>query len=133
MSTCKVYIYMMRTQQHNITIFYDGACPSCIRDRKRYEWLSGKRVEDVNWFDITDKDNELCQLGIDPKRALSELHIQTEDGQIVSEIDAYIILMQRTRWLQPLAFILKLPMVKPLLAMLYHYVVNRRLERTGRI
>ena len=124
---------MKRSEQHNITVFYDGACPSCIRDRKRYECLSGKRGEELNWFDITDKDNELCELGIDPKRALYELHIQTDDGQIIREIDAYIVLMQRTFWLQPLAFILKLPVVKPVLAMLYHYVVNRRLERRDRL
>ncbi|OUR64984.1 thiol-disulfide oxidoreductase [Methylophaga sp. 42_25_T18] len=120
-------------EQHKITIFYDGACPSCIRDRKWYEWLSGKRSKDVSWFDITDKGNELCQKNIDPKLALSELHIQTEDGQIIREIDAYIVLMQRIMWLQPIAFVLKLPVVKPLLAMLYHYVVNKRLKRTGRI
>ncbi|OUR87608.1 thiol-disulfide oxidoreductase, partial [Methylophaga sp. 42_8_T64] len=60
-------------------------------------------------------------------------HIQTEDGQIIREIDAYIVLMQRIMWLQPIAFVLKLPVVKPLLAMLYHYVVNKRLKRTGRI
>ena len=71
---------MKRSEQDKITVFYDGACPSCIRDRKRYEWLSGKHGKDVDWFDIIDKDTELCTLGIDPKLAQSELHIQTEDG-----------------------------------------------------
>jgi len=83
---------MKDSEQDKITVFYDGSCASCIRDLRRYEWLSGKRREDVDWFDITDKDNELCRLGIDPTLALSELHIQTKDGQIVREIDAYIVL-----------------------------------------
>jgi predicted DCC family thiol-disulfide oxidoreductase YuxK len=124
---------MKPSVKNKITVFYDGACPSCIRDRRYYKLLSGKRGKDVDWFDITDKDNELCRLGVDPKLALSELHVQTEDGQIVSEVEAYIVLMQRTLWLKPLAFMLKVPIVKPLLAMLYHSVVNRRLKRTGRI
>jgi predicted DCC family thiol-disulfide oxidoreductase YuxK len=124
---------MKKSEQDKITVFYDGACPSCLRDRKRYERLSGKRGESVDWFDITDKDNELCRLGIDPKLALSELHIQTKDGQIVREIDAYIVLMQRTLWLKPVAYILKLPLIKTFLAKHYHRAVNRRLRRSGRI
>ena len=113
-------------------MFYDGACLSCLRDRKRYEWLSGKRAEDVDWFDITDKYHELCHLGIEPKLTLTELHIQIADGEIVSEIDAYIVLIQRTFWLKPIAYILKSPLIKTFLAMLYHRAVNRRLRRTGR-
>lgn len=72
-------------------------------------------------------------LGIDPKLALSELHIQTEDGQIISEIDAYIVLMQRILWLKPIAYTLKLPLIKVFLAKQYHRAVNRRLRRSGRI
>lgn len=124
---------MMPSVKNKITVFYDGACPSCIADRMRYEWLSGKHGEVVEWFDITNRDEELDHLGIDPKLALSELHIQTEDGQVISEVEAYIVLMQRTLWLKPLALMLKIPIVKPLVAKLYHYVVNRRLKRTGRI
>ena len=116
-----------------ITVYYDGACPTCVRDRKNYEKLSVKQVNNVTWFDITDKDEELIRLGIDPKLAMTELHIKTADAQIISELDAYIILMKKTFWLKPLALLLSLPILKPLLAKLYHYVVNRRLKRTGRI
>ena len=39
-----------------ITVYYDGACPKCIRDRKNYEKLAGKAAQFVVWFDITGKD-----------------------------------------------------------------------------
>lgn len=124
---------MTTSEQDKITVYYDGACPSCIRDRDRYQRLSAHRGKDVDWFDITGKDNELCSLGIDPKLALTELHIQTADGRIISEIDAYVLLMQRTFWLKPLAFFLRLPIIKPLLASAYHRSVNRRLRDSGRL
>jgi predicted DCC family thiol-disulfide oxidoreductase YuxK len=124
---------MNTSQQDKITVYYDGACPSCIRDRDRYERLCGERGKYLDWFDITGKDEELCRIGIDPKLALTELHIQTADGQIISEINAYIILLQRTFWLKPFALILKLPFIKLLLARFYHQSVNRRLRRSGRL
>ncbi len=81
----------------------------------------------------TGKDAELTALGIDPRLALTELHIRTADGRILSELDAYILLMQRTIWLKPLALILRLPILRPLLAKAYHRSVIRRLQDSGRL
>ena len=124
---------MKRSQPDKITVYYDGACPTCIRDRKHYEKLSGEQGKCVEWFDITGKDDELRNLGIDPKLAVKELHIKTDNGQIISELDAYILLMQRTLWLKPLAIILNLPIIRPLLAKAYHRAVTQRLRRSGRL
>jgi predicted DCC family thiol-disulfide oxidoreductase YuxK len=114
-----------------ITVYYDGACPKCLRDRQNYEKLSGKGGEQVCWFDITGREAELLKMGIDPKLALSELHVKDEDGRIVSELDAYILLMNRVPVLKPLAWLVGLPLIRPLLARLYHHQVNRRLRNRG--
>ena len=124
---------MNAPKKQNITVYYDGACPSCVRDRKNYEKLCGKNSRDVEWFDITGKEDELTCLGIDPKLAMTELHVKTETEQIVSELDAYILLMQRSVWLKPLSYILRTPVLKQLLACAYHWAVNRRLQRSGRL
>ncbi len=116
-----------------ITVFYDGSCPSCIRDRQRYEQWAGKRGEDVCWLDITGREQQLERLGIDPDKALKELHLRDLSGQIRSELDAYILLMGRVPRLKPLAWLLGLPLIRPVLAWLYHWVVNRRLRRQGRM
>jgi hypothetical protein len=34
-------------QQNKVTVYYDGACPKCVRDRQNYEKLSGKQVRRV--------------------------------------------------------------------------------------
>jgi predicted DCC family thiol-disulfide oxidoreductase YuxK len=71
-----------------LTVFYDGACPICVRDRRTYEKLAGER-DNVCWVDITAAEAQLREAGIDPRKALTELHVQDGEGNIFSEIDAY--------------------------------------------
>jgi predicted DCC family thiol-disulfide oxidoreductase YuxK len=121
----------MLTDNHKIIVYYDGACPKCVRDRQNYEKLSGKAGEQVCWFDITDREEQLREIGIDPQKALSELHIKDENGRIVTELDAYILLISRIALLKPMAWLIGLPLIRPLLAKIYHRQVNRRLKSRG--
>jgi predicted DCC family thiol-disulfide oxidoreductase YuxK len=65
-----------------LTVYYDGACPKCIRDRATYQKLSGTTDEQVCWFNITGQESQLRELGIDPQKALAELHVRDADGHI---------------------------------------------------
>ncbi|MCE9687253.1 DUF393 domain-containing protein [Shewanella sp. AS16] len=123
----------MKPAQTPLTVFYDGACPRCVEDRCHYERLAGDNAGEVTWFDITNQDQALRRLGIDPTKALTELHVQTADGRILSELDAYIALLQRVPRLRPLAWLLGLPLIRPLAARYYHSSVTRRLARSGRL
>ena len=114
-----------------LKVFYDGACPRCIADRRWYESLPGG--EGVEWVDITGRDDELLALGIDPYLALTELHVQDENGHIHRELDAYILLLSRVPRLAPLAWLVGLPLIKPLLSHAYRQWVLRRLRRSGRL
>lgn len=123
----------MSEDKKKITVYYDGACPACIKDRQNYEKLAGKQGEDICWFDITGQDDHLRKVGIDPRKALSELHVRDEHQRIVSELDAYILLMSRAPLLKPLACLIGLPVIRPWLTSLYHRMVQRRLKKTGRL
>jgi predicted DCC family thiol-disulfide oxidoreductase YuxK len=123
----------MSLEQNKITVYYDGACPSCVKDRKNYERLTNKNRHDVTWLDITGKDDELREIGIDPEKAMRELHIKDENQNIISEIDAYIILMRKVTALKPLAWFIGLPVIRPMLSRIYHWQVNRRLRHDGRL
>lgn len=116
-----------------ITVYYDGACEKCVRDREKYEAMAGESGRDVQWFDITGQHDALKALGINPRQALTELHIRAPDGRILSEIDAYILLMSRVPRLKPLAWLIALPLIRPQCARLYHAMVTRRLRREGRL
>ncbi|NOQ14029.1 MAG: DUF393 domain-containing protein [Methyloprofundus sp.] len=123
----------MNQNKGKICVYYDGACPKCIRDRKTYEKLAGKTGENVCWIDITGQDQSLLELGIDPYKALTELHVKDEHEQILSELDAYILLMSKVPVLRPISWLIALPLIRPALASLYHWLVNRRLRLSGRL
>ncbi len=122
----------MENQQPKMTVYFDGACPACRRDRRNYERLAGRRATDVCWVDISGRDEELRRLGIDPRAALTELHVRDEDGRVLRELDAYIALMRGVPLLRPLAWLIGLGPVRPLLSGLYQRQVERRLRREGR-
>ncbi|WP_374090902.1 thiol-disulfide oxidoreductase DCC family protein [Methylomicrobium lacus] len=91
--------------------------------------MSGDAGDRVCWFDITGQEDRLRELGIDPEKALTELHVQDESGRIHAELDAYILLLRKVPALRPLAWVIGLPVIRPLLARLYHRQVNRRLRK----
>ena len=123
----------MTQEKNHCNVYYDGACPECVKDRETYEKLAGKAGENVCWIDITGQEEQLRKIGIDPHKALTELHVQDEHQQIHSEMDAYILLMSKVPVLKPLAWLIGLPLIRPLLAKVYHDQVNRRLRRSGRL
>jgi predicted DCC family thiol-disulfide oxidoreductase YuxK len=87
----------------------------------------------VDWFDITGREAHLRRIGIDPQEALRELHVRREDGTVLREMDAYILLLRRVPLLRPLARLVERPAVRPLLSRAYRRMVDDRLERTGRL
>jgi predicted DCC family thiol-disulfide oxidoreductase YuxK len=123
----------MTQEQNKICVYYDGSCPKCIKDRQTYEKFAGKTGENVVWLDITGQEQKLREIGIDPAKALTELHVKDENEQIVSELDAYILLMSKVPVLRPVAWLIGLPLIRPLLAFIYHWQVNRRLHKSGRL
>ena len=122
----------MNQEKGMITVYYDGACPKCVKDRCRYEKLAGSAGKYVFWFDITGRDELLRELGIDPQKALRELHVKNEDQQILSEIDAYILLMKKVPLLRPLAWLIGLPIIRPILSKIYRRQVDDRLKQSVR-
>ena len=123
----------MTQDKGKICVYYDGACPKCIKDRQTYEKLAGKSGENVCWIDITGQEQKLRKIGIDPLKALTELHVKDEHEQIFSELNAYILLMSKVPLLRPLAWLIGLSLLRSVLAKIYHWQVNRRLRRSGRL
>jgi len=75
----------------------------------------------------------LREIGIDPQKALMELHVKNENQHILSEIDAYILLMSKVALLRPLAWLIGLRAIRPMLSKIYRWQVDRRLRRSGRL
>ena len=123
----------MKDEEEDLTVYYDGACPSCVRDRALYERLAARDGKPTEWVDITGREAELCELGIDPGQALRELHVRDADGAVHREVDAYILLMSRIAVLRPLAWLIGRPGIRSLVSRLYRRMVMRRLRATRRL
>ena len=123
----------MNLADSKLCVYYDGACPQCVRDRQNYERLLGKARDDIQWIDITGQEALLRSIGIDPKKALLELHVKDENQEILSEINAYVLLMKKVPVLKPVAKIIGLPLIRTVLSRAYHHGVARRLRRSGRL
>ncbi|MDV5167776.1 DUF393 domain-containing protein [Photobacterium rosenbergii] len=118
--------------KRKLTIFYDGACPSCVDDRNWFERRL-RQPDNIDWYDITGKEEDLRALGIDPYLAVRELHVMNVEGEIFKELDAYILLFKQVWYLRPIAWVMALPFVKIRLSRGYRKMVDRRLARQGRI
>jgi len=118
-------------KQNKIRVYYDASCAGCRKDRKRYDQLAGE--EAVEWCDITGNDEQLKSQGINPKEAMIKLHVQTPDGLITNDIEAYVVLISKIRWLKPLAWLLDLKWIKEALRFIYRKWVLHRLKKDGRI
>jgi predicted DCC family thiol-disulfide oxidoreductase YuxK len=116
-----------------MTVYDDGAGPRCVLDRQRYQRWAGPAGERVCWFDLTGQDERPRALGIDPRWALTELHVLDEHQRVRSELEAYILLLGRVPRLKPLAWLIGWPWIRPGLARLYRWSVARRLRRSGRL
>ncbi|EDQ01142.1 DCC1-like thiol-disulfide oxidoreductase family protein [Shewanella benthica] len=129
----------MNENKPNLYVLYDGGCPRCIKDRGKYSRIAGRHADGVYWFDITDQDEKLKAWGIAPYKALTELHViigeceNVNQPRVVSELDAYIVLMLRVPILKPLAWLMGRKLVRPLLSKLYRKAVYRRLKCEGRL
>jgi predicted DCC family thiol-disulfide oxidoreductase YuxK len=121
------------THLHPITVFYDGACSSCINGRNTYEKLAGRKGKGIHWVDISDPEVDLRSSGIDPWEAKRELHVRDDASRVVSELDAYVLLMKKVPVLRPVARFIGLPLIRPFLSVLYRRTVNARLARTHRL
>jgi predicted DCC family thiol-disulfide oxidoreductase YuxK len=84
-------------------------------------------------MDVTGQKEQLREIGIDLHKALTELHVKDENQQILSELDAYILLMSKVPLLKLLAWLIGMPLIRPMLAKIYHWQVNRRLRLSGRL
>lgn len=113
---------------NTITVYYDGSCPGCVKDRNAFEWFAGKRASRFIWFDITGQEDALRRQGIEPINARRELHIKDGQGVIHSEMDAYSLLMKDIPLLWVLGTVICLPVIKPVLSYLYRKSVDKRLS-----
>ncbi|MGR9107899.1 MAG: thiol-disulfide oxidoreductase DCC family protein [Gammaproteobacteria bacterium] len=116
---------------NKITVYYDGACPRCLKELAFYEFFDRNRG--VEWFDIVGNEPVLREHGIDPDEALQRLHLRMPDGTVVKDMDAFIVLWRQVLIFRPLAWLLAVPPLKAFAEKNYARLTLKRLRRQGRL
>ncbi|WP_034833642.1 thiol-disulfide oxidoreductase DCC family protein [Endozoicomonas numazuensis] len=113
-----------------IKVLYDGLCPLCVKEVSR--WQNARFRSEVEWFDITGQEKLLEEWGIDPQKALLELHTLTDDGRVYTSIDSYALLLKQLSAWAWLGWIMSLPGLKQFLKWTYDWMTKVRLKKEGR-
>ena len=96
-----------------LTIWYDGACPLCIREialMRRLDWRGA-----IDFLDIAPAD-AVCPL--DRQLMLARFHAR-EDGVILSGAAAFAAMWRAIPLLKPLGFVARNAVILSLLESLY--------------
>lgn len=73
---------------HQLTIFYDGGCPLCVREmRHLFKLQQQQRHQRIIFEDILAEDFEQRFPMIDPQRARAILHGMTANGELLLGLD----------------------------------------------
>jgi predicted DCC family thiol-disulfide oxidoreductase YuxK len=99
---------------HQLTVWYDGACPLCIREialMRRLDWRQAIKFVDVAPYDAP------CPL--DRTLLLERFHAQVVGGPILSGAAAFAAMWRVVPLLKPLGLIARAPIVLKLLENLY--------------
>lgn len=101
-----------------LKVYYDGLCHLCGREMSHYAGLPGidGRVEFV---DIADPGFDPIAEGVDPIRVHTVFHAKRPDGRILVGLDAFRALWRASPGYGWLAALTSLPVIDPVLRLLY--------------
>jgi predicted DCC family thiol-disulfide oxidoreductase YuxK len=112
-----------------ITVFYDGKCGLCRREIEHYKRIAPQGV--FAWVDITTTPEAFTALGYSLHDGLKALHVRDGAGQMHVGVDGFAMLWQQLpRW-RMLAWLVRLPMIRPLAGRLYSAFAAWRFKKLG--
>jgi predicted DCC family thiol-disulfide oxidoreductase YuxK len=110
-----------------IIVFYDGKCGLCSREIQHYKRIAPQGIFD--WQDITVDQSALKRLSVSYADALKLLHAQDSQGKLHVGVDAFLLIWQHIpRW-QPLATIVSIAFIRPVVNMAYRAFASWRFKR----
>jgi len=102
-----------RGSTNQITVWYDGACPLCIREIALMRKLDRRRA--ITFMDISVPT---ASCPIDRQLMLDRFHA-AEDGQLLSGAAAFAAMWRAIPLLRPIGLIARVPGVLAILEVLY--------------
>ena len=105
---------MARAMSHQLTVWYDGACPLCIREIALMRRLDWRRA--IEFVDLAPYD---APCPIDRQLMLDRFHARAVGGPILSGAAAFAAMWRVVPLLKPLGMVARVPFVLKFLEILY--------------
>jgi predicted DCC family thiol-disulfide oxidoreductase YuxK len=83
---------MNNLNQLPTTIYYDGLCHLCSREIDHYK--KNPASHQIRFVDITHKDFNATQEGLDPFAVHKAMHVKTSTGEVKTGVDAFRAIWQ---------------------------------------
>ena len=106
---------------HNVTVWYDGACPLCLREIAVMQRLDRRNV--IAFVDVSGDAPQTCP--IDQAQLLARFHA-SEDGKLLSGAAAFAAMWRAIPLLRPLGLVARNPLVLRALERLYLAFLKHR-------
>lgn len=104
-------------------IFFDADCRFCVAGRRRWGRVLERRG--FAWLPL-QTPGTAARLGVPEARLLDELRVLPAGGPALGGLDAVLALLRHVWWLRPLAWLLGLPALRPLVAAGYRRLARHR-------
>lgn len=117
------------TADFDIEVFYDGACPLCMREIRM---LQGRdRRQRIRFVDIAGDDFDAASIGLSWETLMDRIHGRLPDGTVVEGVEVFRRLYAAVGF-GTLVALTRLPGIRQLLDVAYHAFAKNRLRLTGR-
>lgn len=110
-------------------MYYDGACPLCLREVRVLERLD--RRGRIGFIDIAAPGFSAAEAGIPWDKLMARIHGRLADGTVVEGVEVFRRLYTAVGF-GPLVALTRLPGIRGLLDFAYAAFARNRLRLTGR-
>jgi predicted DCC family thiol-disulfide oxidoreductase YuxK len=117
------------TDSFDIQIFYDGACPLCLREMRMIQGRDRRRR--IRFVDIAAADFDAASVGLSWQTLMDRIHGRLPDGTLVEGVEVFRRLYAAIGF-GPLVALTRLPGIRQLLDLAYRAFARHRLRLTGR-
>jgi predicted DCC family thiol-disulfide oxidoreductase YuxK len=112
-----------------IEVFYDGACPLCMREIRMLRRRDGRQR--IRFVDIAADGFDAASVGLTWETLMDRIHGRLPDGTLVEGVEVFRRLYAAVGF-GPLVALTRLPGVTQLLDVAYHAFAKNRLRLGGR-